>query len=354
MSRGSELSLTYKPVRRTIRMIHLRCISLCVLLASTSCASGQEIEQLKELGLDPTKVLGYESCSKCHTNEVRVWQSTPHCETFRTLHRKPEAKEIAKKMGLKSIKRGDVCVQCHYTQQDSNGTARAVSGISCESCHGAAKDWMAIHHDYGGPNATKESESPEHRAERFKASISQGMRNPVNLYLVARSCLNCHTVPHEELVNVGGHTAGSLNFELVAWSQGMIRHNFLRTDGNSNAMSAPDRLRVMYVVGLMTDLEYSLRATSLCSKRAEYAFTNAMRADRLRKKLTQLQAKVRNDFLQQACDAANNVKLRSHNNENIAAAADAVGAAAFDFASHADGSALGTVDAYLPKAEHYK
>lgn len=326
----------------------------CILLLSHQVANGQELDQLKELSMDHSKVMGYETCSKCHANEVRVWQNTPHAETFRSLHRKPEAKAICKKMGQRSIKRGDLCVDCHYTQQSKGSSARAVSGVSCESCHGAAKDWFAIHNDYGGPTATKQSESAAHRDERRKESIKKGMRNPSNLYLIARSCMNCHTVPNEKLVNVGGHQAGSLDFELVAWSQGIVRHNFMKTDGQSNSLSSPDRLRVMYVVGLMADLEYSLRATSLSTERAQYAFTNALRADRLRKKLTQMQSEIRNDFLQQACDAANDVKLRSNNNENIAAAAELVGAAAFSFASQTDGNSLGAVDPYLPQPDQYK
>lgn len=60
------------------------------------------------------------------------------------------------------------------------------------------------------------------------------MRNPSNLDLVAQSCLNCHTAPNEELVNKGGHNVGTLDFELVAWSQGKVRHNFVRSEGKTN------------------------------------------------------------------------------------------------------------------------
>ena len=34
----------------------------------------------------------------------------------------------------------------------------------------------------------------------------------------------------------------------------------------SNAVSSPDRLRLMYIVGKLTDLEYSLRATAKATK----------------------------------------------------------------------------------------
>src|SRR5690606_35633324 len=132
------------------------------------------------------------------------------------------------------------------------------AGVSCESCHGGARDWIQLHADYGGPNVTRDTESPEHREARRSASVAAGMNTPSNLYLIARQCLSCHTVPNESLVNVGQHKAGSTEFELIAWSQGSVRHNFVTAGGHANIPSNPARRRVMYVVGLMADLEASL------------------------------------------------------------------------------------------------
>ena len=53
------------------------------------------------------------------------------------------------------------------------------------------------------------------------------MLRPSQLYEVMANCYQCHTVPHEDLVNRGLHSTGNGNFELVEWSQGSIRHNFL-------------------------------------------------------------------------------------------------------------------------------
>ena len=323
-----------------------------VMMLIVGMAAGQEIAE-GPITIDAIEVLGYESCAKCHQNEVDVWKQTRHHRTFREMHRRTEAKEIASRMGLRSIKRGDVCIDCHYTQQDQGGKIRAISGISCESCHGPAKNWIAIHNDYGGPELTKKQETAEHKAWRREQSIAAGMHNPMNLYLIARSCLNCHTVPDEQLVNVGGHRAASPDFDLVAWSQGTIRHNFVRGNG-TNAPSAPDRLRVMYVVGLMTDLEYSLRATAKATELATYGYTVAGRAHKLRIKLAQLQTAIENPYLQMAVDAAWNVKLKTENQDNIIAAANQVGAAAFAFAENADGSQLSAVDALLPAPNQLK
>ena len=124
--------------------------------------SGQILEPAKPP--EPSLVLGNEACVKCHTAEVQVWKKTPHASTFEQLHRKPEAKTIASKLGLNSIKNSGRCVACHYTQQQTaDATTRVISGVSCESCHGAAKNWMAIHHDFGGEDFTRLDESPTHR-----------------------------------------------------------------------------------------------------------------------------------------------------------------------------------------------
>ena len=240
---------------------------------------------------DPAKIVGSDQCAKCHQPEVQQWMRTPHFATFDSLHRKPRAKEIADKLGLQSIKRNDVCTQCHYTQQNQDGRERVVAGVSCESCHGGGAGLARrLHADYGGAGMRRRRRSrPSIAAQRVKDSIAPGMNNPHNIYLIARQCYDCHTVPNEKLVNVGGHMAGSQDFELVAWSQGMVRHNFVRTGGTANATLSPEELRVMYVVGVLTDLEYSLRAVAAATEKATFGVTSAQRAARMKKRLHEIQ-----------------------------------------------------------------
>lgn len=303
---------------------------------------------------DPANVLGVDSCVKCHGAEIEQWKGTPHYATFETLHRKPEAKAIAKKLGLRSVKRNETCTKCHYTCQETEGRTRVVAGVSCESCHGAAKDWLDLHADYGGPTATKESESPQHRQQRLQQSIAAGMNNPANLYLVARQCLACHTSPNEKLVNVGGHAPGSAEFELVAWSQGMVRHNFLRGGGQTNVPSSPERLRVMYVVGVMADLEASFKATALATEKATFGITAAKRALAQKKRLYQIRKLTDNTHIAEAMDAALGAKLKLNNREELLAAAERIGQAAYEFASTADGKDLQAIDPLLPAPSSYK
>jgi hypothetical protein len=303
---------------------------------------------------NPASVLGPDSCTKCHENETLVWKATPHFATFETLQRKPEAKEIAARLGLRSVKRNDECTKCHFTMQGDEGRERAAAGVSCESCHGGARDWVALHSDYGGPTVAKEQESPEHRRQRVEQSIAAGMNNPANLYLIARQCLACHTSPSERLVNVGGHKAGSEDFELVAWSQGRVRHNFVGTGGTVNAPSAQNRLRLMFVVGVMADLEASLRATASASEKAVFGITAARRAARQKRRLYEISQLVDDPHVHAAMDAALGVRLKLNNREALAAAADVIGQAADELSATADGAALGAIDSLLPTPDEYK
>ena len=323
-----------------------------LLLIATSCFATEP--NLEPLRCDPAQVLGADACAKCHENEVRQWKLTPHFATFEALHRKPEAKAITKRLGLSTVKRNDVCVKCHYTQKLKGKRVRVVSGISCESCHGASKNWNAIHNDYGGPNVTKEMESVKHRQQRVDASIAAGMNNPANLYLVARQCLACHTTPDEKLVNVGQHTPGSRDFELVAWSQGMVRHNFLRTGGTSNGVSTQSQLRVMYVVGVMADLEASMRATAKATSKATFGITSAKRTAALKRKLLEIQQLTSDPHVQQAMDAALMAPIKLNQSEPLLAAAKTIGEAAFAFAKNANGEELSALDPLLPSPSEYK
>ena len=330
----------------------IRHSSFVILLLAAPCTA--EETDLSPLRCDPAQVLGTNACAKCHENEVQQWKLTPHFATFESLHRKPEAKAITKRLGLSTVKRNDTCVKCHYTQQQKGSRVRVVSGVSCESCHGASKNWNPLHNDYGGANITKEMESPEHRQQRIEASIAAGMNNPTNLYLIARQCLACHTTPDEKLVNVGGHTAGSPDFELVAWSQGMVRHNFLRTGGTSNGTATQAQLRVMYIVGVMADLEASLRATAAATSKATFGTASAQRAAGLKQKLYEIEQLTSDPHIKKAMNVALEAPLKLNQSETLLAAAKTIGKAAFAFAKEADGEDFAAIDALLPQPSSYK
>ena len=303
---------------------------------------------------DPEKVVTAAQCAKCHNSEVSVWKTTPHFQTYEQLSRNPKAKQICQNLGLRSVKRSDVCIDCHFTKQSIDGNVKPVSGISCESCHGAAEDWISVHSDFGGPTTTKDMETPEHAVERYQTSMELGMRNTRDLYLIASSCFNCHTVPNENLVNTGGHVAGTSDFELVSWSQGKVRHNFLRSDGATNAPASAARLRVMFVVGMIADLEYSTRATAKATSHSTYGVTVAQRAASVAQRLFELQQKINDPHVQQVLEAFAQVELRTNNEAALTATADQIQAAGRRFAAANDGSQLAAIDALLPPPEQYR
>ncbi len=307
-----------------------------------------------DLHLNPHEVVGFESCEKCHAAEIATWKQTPHHQTFLNLHRKPEAQQIASKLGIASFKNDSACIKCHYTMQATDTGIEAISGVSCESCHGAAKNWINVHNDYGGAGVTKEAETAEHRIARLRGSIGAGMRNPINVYMVAQSCYRCHTVPDERLVNVGGHKAGSLDFEIVAWSQGSVHHNFLSGGGQSNQPSSVERLRQMFVAGMIADLEFSLRATAAATEKASFGVTSAGRADRAAKRLAAAQSKLSQPLLADVLSVYQSVELKLNNRQQLTEAADNVASLGIRFAATVDGSQLAPIEPFIPTQDRWK
>jgi hypothetical protein len=339
-------------------VVPLQRPTIAVILGGILCGLAVLAPQsivAQSLRCDPAKVNTAETCAKCHGAEVARWQQTPHFKSFESLARNPRAREITSNLGLNSIKRNDLCINCHFTlRTEEDGQTRPIAGVSCESCHGASRDWLPIHNDYGGPNATKQSESPQHRVQRLQKSTELGMNNTQNVYLIARNCFDCHTVPHEQLVNIGGHLATSESFELVAWSQGLVRHNFLRTGGVENAQTSPQRLRLMYVTGLLTDLEYSTRAVGLATEKSTYGLTVAQRAANVATKLYEIQQQLKHPLVQESLQAFAEAELAINNSPQLNAIADRIGQAAFKFAQQAESENLSAVDPWLPTPDQYR
>ncbi len=324
--------------------------SLCVYLLALQPSVCAQIPHC-----DPGKVLGVNSCSQCHNAELLVWKQTPHAQTFEALHRNPRAKEISKNLGQRSIKRGNRCIKCHYTTQQLNDDReRVIAGVSCESCHGAASDWIHLHNDYGGPTATRQAESPTHRQHRLEESLAAGMRNSRNLYLIAQSCLQCHSVPDEELVNTGTHVAGSDNFELVAWSQGTLRHNFLQSQGTVNATRPLPRIRVMYVVGQIADLEFNTRATALATEKAIFGTTVANRAATTAARLFEIEQRLHHPLLESILQTFSKAELKTNNPIQLIEIADTIQELGIEFSEKADGKTMGAIDSMLPNSQQYR
>jgi len=247
---------------------------LSTLVGLATAAVAQSARPVRDYArVDPVNLVTAESCGECHVNEYEVWKTTAHSTGFKTLHRKESAEGIARRLGFRLIKRDSLCVRCHYSPTIDDGQLRAAAGVSCESCHGAGRPWLDVHNTYGS-ETTWETEPSQHREERIQRSRELGMRRPSDIYDVAANCFSCHTVPEEELVNIGGHTTGTTSFELLERSQESIRHNFLdslRGGGIVNRRASPGRRRLLYVAGRALDLEFSLRGMAEATEDGIYS-----------------------------------------------------------------------------------
>ena len=301
---------------------------------------------------DPAKTVGPNACAECHKQEVEAWKGTHHFKTFREIPRKPEAKEIAEKMGVRRIKSESLCLNCHFTVQQKNNKEEPVSGISCESCHGAGQDWIKVHSGYSGKTAKTETKAEA--AARWTLAESKGMIRPHSLYEMAKNCYSCHVVPQEGLVNKGGHKAGS-TFELVSWSQGEVRHNTWKSKGKENVAADAARRRMLYLVGLGVELETGLRAIGKATVRRTYAFAMAKRVDRARKQLAAAaKAEPGVPEIAEMVELAHSAGLKLKNDRNLGTAADGVSKLLASITEKYDGSTMAGLDSLIPGSDKFK
>lgn len=213
--------------------------------------------------------VGAKKCEECHSAEVKVWEGTKHFESYKTVHKHDKAKDIVKAVGDKRMKKSDTCALCHYTlvQKDAGDSPRARSGPSCESCHGAASDWITVHNDFG-KGVKRADESAAHKAERIQKAIAAGMVRPDRLYDVASNCMSCHGLANPKLeakdaaaMLDNGHPLKP-DFELVKYSQGTVRHRFYPPDITVNKEMTAAEMSQMYVVGQAAALVSATRAMS--------------------------------------------------------------------------------------------
>lgn len=289
--------------------------------------------------INHAKVLGAENCSECHVPMVEAAKLTRHFNTFNEMHRKPEAAEISRKLGVSRIKTARECVQCHYTVQADGEGFKSISGISCESCHNAGADWNKIHSNKDDP-------------ARLTKSEKLGMIRPSNTYHVAANCYSCHTVPDERLVNVGGHKAGS-DFELVSWLQGEVRHN-MQKDPKKNEETPQARKRMLLILGRTLDLEYGLRGLAKATQAGVYADSMVQRIKNAETKLKDIQGAAKLPELAAILAAVDASQFKPANAAVLNAMAGKVAEHGEKLAAAHDGSKLASVDALLPAAAAYK
>ena len=293
---------------------------------------------------DLRHVVGPDECAGCHELEAAVWEKTGHHTGGRDLARSDEARTIATALGIRRLKTEDRCTACHFTVRESHkGDLETISGVSCESCHGPGDAWIDLH----PPMA---SETAPERALRLKRCDQLGMRRPAQLYDLASSCYGCHVITDEEVVNTGGHPA-VVGLDLVAGTQGSLRHNYVRGDEGTNAVSALERRRVMFVLGHALTLEHTLRALARSTQEGPYrdGMLESVRAARAA--LTEVQLVLPLELVATILESSRAFDVNPAvipMPAELNCLADEVGATTRAFERGHDGTELGALDPLLP------
>lgn len=311
--------------------------------------------------LEPSHVVGPKVCLDCHKSEYLAWMQTMHFDDHRLEGQR--AQELIDAYGD-----SQVCFQCHKTpQRDRLGRVLANTGVSCESCHGAAggqQGWLNRHAVYG-PNLTRMSEeSAAHYESRLAFCDAAGMIRAARIDEVARNCYACHIVGDEQLLQAG-HKTGQAGFELIPWIQGEVRHNFhLNQQVNSETPSLLttrfgrtqlERQRVMFVVDYLVRIEICLRnfaAADTENLGSDYAQEWVDRIESANDDFEEFvlelleDAEIEEPELTAAFEEVAELEFDRTREDQAAAwrAADTVGAAATRFVERHDGSRLEVLD----------
>lgn len=75
-------------------------------------------------GASAADLVGPASCRTCHAEAYRIWSQSPHARAAEALAPDQRQKPL--------------CLQCH-SRDEQRGTQVQVSGVSCETCHGAGR-----------------------------------------------------------------------------------------------------------------------------------------------------------------------------------------------------------------------
>jgi hypothetical protein len=180
------------------------------------------------LAAEPPKYTGPGSCASpsCHggvapRSDNSVWQNEystwvvkdKHAQAFTALSL-PIAVRMAKILELPNAFSAPKCLACHALDVPEAQRARTfdlADGVSCESCHGPASNWL-------GPHTTK--------GWTHQQSIEAGMYDDRDLISRSQKCLSCHLGTSEKFVDHQMIAAGhpDLYFELASFSSVMPKH----------------------------------------------------------------------------------------------------------------------------------
>lgn len=176
----------------------------------------------------PRQFMGAGSCAAaaCHNgsavpgNEHTLWITRDrHAKAYETLF-EDRSKVIQKNLNRATPAHEDrQCLKCHVAPDIEPSVEKKApyfrtDGVSCESCHGAAQDWLNLHH------------LPAWKAMTLEDKKDHGLRDTQSIKGRTQVCVTCHVgapgmdVDHDLIA--AGHPR--LAFEFTAFHAFMPRH----------------------------------------------------------------------------------------------------------------------------------
>ena len=206
-----------------MRSNRIPAIIVLIILASGLRLAAQSAPAMAPQYVGP----GSCSSSSCHgsvqpragnripQDEYSVWVlQDKHAKAYAVLT-SALSQRIARNLGLaQKPELAAQCLGCHALNVPTAQRARPFDlsdGVSCESCHGPASNWL-------GPHTA--------RNWSHEQSVAAGMFDTKNLIRRSEKCLSCHLGTSELIVNHEMIAAGhpDLLFELDSYSAVMPRH----------------------------------------------------------------------------------------------------------------------------------
>ncbi|MEO0452576.1 MAG: multiheme c-type cytochrome [Verrucomicrobiota bacterium] len=137
--------------------------------------------------------------SMCHggaaelSKQYMIWKNLdPHSKSYATLTT-AWSKRMAESLEIKDPAKSSQCTVCHAPLAEvepewKTSAATVMEGVSCESCHGPASEYLLAHTrmDYS-----------------YDQKVASGLRDLHDLYNRANTCVACHQTLAPELKQAG-------------------------------------------------------------------------------------------------------------------------------------------------------
>ena len=155
----------------------------------------------------PYATLGPTGCglgqNNCHAEENGWWERDDHYVTIDPfLSRNKKYEDYLKRYGIlgNTAEINKSCMTCHGTVISAEAASEVETGVSCESCHGPGSAYRDPHTEGDVKDGLNRS--------GYRRGLELGMRENKNLEVRGRTCVRCHAITDQILIQKTGHPTG--------------------------------------------------------------------------------------------------------------------------------------------------